>query len=182
MESDKLRSKHYVVIIRSLVMALLIFTKSALAYDAVDVLPKVRIGTADNKFKNTYQVAAVFERSAPRIFRAQRLEIAIGSVSTTRESESFVSVGPVWKLPSWNERTFLEFGFSPTFLSGSTFNGRDAGGRLHFTSSISVGIKLGRNKTSSISLRIQHMSNGGLHNTNPGLDMFGLEFSFRNFE
>lgn len=175
MKSEKSCSKNRTIIC-SLVVTILVVSKSALAYQAVDVLPNVRIGSADSKFNNTYQIAAVFELPVARLFRAQRLEVAIGSISTTQEGEAFISLGPVWRLQPWSENVFLDFGFSPTILSGSTFNGRDAGGNLHFTTSMSIGLRLGSSKASSISLRMQHISNGGLKSTNPGLDMLGLEF------
>lgn len=165
-----------------LVMSLLSVTTSVLANDTVNRLPKIRVGSASNKFDHTHQVAAVFDQSAPTFFRAHHLEVAIGSISTTQHSEAFISIGPVWRLRSWKKNAFLDFGFSPTYLSQSTFNGRDAGGNIHFTSSLSIGLKLGRNQSGSISLRVQHMSNGGLSSTNPGMDIIGLEFSLGEFQ
>ena len=159
-------------------LAIVVLMNSALAHGAGNIVPNIRMGMASDKFTDTYELAAVFELEAPTFLHARRAEIAIGSISTSQESAAFMSFGPVWRLPAWNEKMFLDIGFSPTILSGSTFNGRDAGGNFHFTSSLSIGAKLGRNETGSIALRIQHMSNGGLNNTNPGLDMVGLEFSF----
>ena len=36
----------------------------------------------------------------------------------------------------------------------------------------------GARENISVALRVQHTSNGGLSNTNPGLDMIGLSFAF----
>ncbi len=89
-----------------------------------------------------------------------------------------MSFGPVWRQPINSRFLFVELGFSPTVIAGSSFNGRDLGGNFHFTSSASIGATFGAREISSIALRIQHTSNAGLNNTNPGLDMIGLNFNF----
>ena len=137
-----------------------------------------RVSVAGDKFSDTWQVAATFHLRAPRRIRARRLELAVGTVSTSNEIILFVSFGPVWRLPITDRRLFVEIGFSPTFFAGSTFNHRDMGGNLHFTSSATFGTTFGARDASSISLRIQHTSNGGLNSTNPGLDMIGINFAF----
>ena len=89
-----------------------------------------------------------------------------------------MSLGPVWRLPINNRLPYVELGFSPTLLTGSSLNGRDLGGNFHFTSSISIGATFGTRQNISLALRVQHMSNGGLSSTNPGLDTIGLNFAF----
>lgn len=140
-----------------------------------------RVSVAGDKFSDTWQAAATFHLRAPRRIRAKRLELAVGTVSTSNETRPFVSFGPVWQIPTTNRRLFFELGFSPTLFAGSTFNNRDLGGNLHFTSSVTIGTTFGARDASSISLRIQHTSNGGLNNANPGMDMIGIDFAF-NFE
>ncbi len=136
-----------------------------------------RASVAGDKFSDTWQVAAVFELPAPRHIRARKLELVVGTTSTSNEVRPFVSLGPVWRLPLSRRRTFLELGFSPTFFAGSTFHNRNIGGNFHFTSSAAIGVLLGVNDDSSISLRIQHTSNGGLDSTNPGMDMVGINIA-----
>lgn len=140
-----------------------------------------RVSVAGDKFSGIWQAAATFHLRAPRRFRARQFELAVGTVATSNETRPFVSFGPVWRVPITNRRLFLELGFSPTVFGGSTFNKRDLGGNLHFTSSATVGTTLGARNASSISLRVQHTSNSGLNSTNPGMDMIGINFAF-NFE
>ena len=102
----------------------------------------------------------------------------MGTLSTSQENRLFVSLGPVWRLPINSRSLFVELGFSPTLLSGSSFNGRDVGGNFHFTSSAALGTTFGARDSVALSLRIQHMSNGSLRNTNPGMDMIGLNIAF----
>lgn len=138
-----------------------------------------RVMAAGDKFDGVHQYAVAFKIRPPRRLRARHLELAVGSVSSSTADRAFVSFGPVWRFPIAREAAFLEFGFSPTLLSGSEFGGRDLGGNFHFTSSISIGATFGRRQAIAVSLRAQHTSNGGLHDANPGIDMLGLNVSYR---
>ena len=106
------------------------------------------------------------------------MELAVGTISTTEVNQPFVSFGPVWRLPINSRRLFVQLGFSPTLLGGSTFHGRDLGGKFHFTSSATIGTTFGARDAVELALRIQHTSNGSIRNTNPGMDMIGLNLSF----
>lgn len=134
-----------------------------------------RLSVAGDKFDGVTQFAMAIELPAPVILLADRTELAFGALYAADGDEIFLAIGPVWRMPVFDRRLFVDVGIAPTWISGSTLNGRDLGGNLHFTSSISLGKQIGH-KT-FVSLRVQHMSNGGLSATNPGMDMVGLEFS-----
>jgi len=161
------------------VIAMISFTLNSSNARAATVAPTdYRVVTNYGKFDDTTQVAVAFRMRPPRRLRARHLELAIGAISTSQESRAFVSFGPVWRLPINGHSLFVELGFSPTLIAGSSFNGRDLGGNFHFTSSACVGAIFGARENISIALRVQHTSNGGLSGTNPGLDMIGLNFTF----
>lgn len=162
------------------VVALLSFEWNGANARAAGLRPTdYRIAAAGDKFDDTLQVAVAFRMRPPHRLRANRLDLAIGSISTSRENSAFVSMGPVWRLPLKRSALFVELGFSPTLIiGGSSFSGRDLGGNFHFTSSLAVGANFGRFDSVSVSLRAQHTSNGGLSNTNPGIDMIGVNFAF----
>jgi len=161
------------------VIALISFTLNSSNARAATAAPTdYRVVAASKKFEDTSQFAVAFRMRPPRRLRARHLELAIGAISTPQETKPFVSFGPVWRLPINRRLLFVELGFSPTLIAGSSFNGRDPGGNFHFTSSASVGATFGARENISIALRVQHTSNGGLSSTNPGLDMIGLNFAF----
>ena len=137
-----------------------------------------RIASAGDKFEGTRLYAVAFKMRPPRRLRARHLELAIGSFATSAENRTFISFGPVWRLPIARRSLFVDLGFSPTLIGGSTLNGRDLGGNFHFTSSVAIGVNVGRRQAVSLSLRAQHTSNGGLNDTNPGIDMFGINIAF----
>ena len=161
------------------VIAMIFFTlNNSNAWSATVAPTDYRVVAASGKFIDTTQFAVAFRMRPPRALRARHLELAMGAISTAQETRPFVSFGPVWRLPINSRSLFVEFGFSPTLIAGSSFNGRDLGGNFHFTSSASVGATFGARENISIALRVQHTSNGGLSSTNPGLDMIGLNFAF----
>ena len=163
-------------------MAMISFTLNGSNAQAANLMPTdYRLSTAGNNYADTWQLAVAFRIRPPRRIRAQHLELAVGTISTSQENRLFVSLGPVWRLPIRSRSLFVELGISPTVLGGSSFNGRDMGGNFHFTSSAAVGVTFGARDSMALALRIQHMSNGGLSSSNPGMDMIGLNFAF-NFK
>lgn len=164
------------------VIAMLSFSLNSSNARAADLAPAdYRVVTAGGEFNGTTQIAVAFQMRPPRRLRARHLELAVGVISTPEETRAFVSLGPVWRLPINNDSFFIDLGFSPTLISGSSLNGRDLGGNFHFTSSASIGTTFGASDNILLSLRVQHTSNGGLSSDNPGLDMIGLNISFNIF-
>ncbi len=148
---------------------------------AASVIPSdYRLATAGDKFSDTVQFAVAFKFRPPRRLRAKRMELVVGTIATSQESRLFVSLGPVWQLPIVNRSMFFELGISPTFIGGSSFKQQDMGGKFHFTSFAAVGARFGKRDALSLSLRVQHTSNGGLSSTNPGMDMIGITVGFNS--
>ena len=161
------------------VIAMISFSlNSSNAWAAIVAPTDYRVVAAGDKFADTTQFAVGFWMRPPRRLRARYLELTIGTISSSQESRVFVSLGPVWRLPIDSRSLFVELGFSPTLIAGSSFNGRDLGGNFQFTSSASIGATFGSREDISVALRIQHISNGGLSSTNPGMDMIGLNLTF----
>lgn len=169
------RSRHALL----LILAMLPIFLSGPGAHAADIRPAgFRAAKAVEQFDDVWQFAATYELRPPRRLRARHLELAVGALSSPADTRPFVSLGPVWEIPSRSRALFLELGFSVTLLGGSTFDGQDLGGNFHFTSSAAVGTRFGRQRAFALSLRFQHTSNGGLNSTNPGLDAVALNFTF----
>ena len=131
--------------------------------------------TGIGKFVDAGLFAPVFHVGAPRW--ASRFDVALGVISESSDNRAFVSVGPVWRWQKPSGRFYVEVGASPTLLAGSRFGDRDLGGIIYLTSSFAVGRTFGLRN--ALSLRIQHTSNGGLNDDNPGMDFVGLSFVHR---
>jgi hypothetical protein len=141
--------------------------------------PEVRIATTWRDVADVRLLAAAWFSRASSWTRASRIEIALGVVDGSGRARPFVSVGPVWRLNHPEAPAFVEIGFRPTALGGSSVGNEELGGNLHFTSSVAVGRDFDRGPLARIALRIQHLSNGGLRDRNPGLDLVGLNFVSR---
>ena len=99
----------------------------------------------------------------------------MGNIAGDVDNSPFLSYGPVWRWDAILGIGFVEFGFSPTYVGESRFsNERDLGGNFHFTSDVTLGTHFGRRDSVEFALRIQHISNGGLEEINPGLDLVGI--------
>lgn len=135
-----------------------------------------RVAIAGDQFSGTTQVAAVFHVQSWQLWGADRLELTVGVLGDGNRTRPVLSVAPVWHRAIGQSRYFLEFGIGPTLLGGSTFQGRDLGGNFHFTSALVFGAGIGRR--GFVALRLQHTSNGGLRDVNPGMEMLGITFGF----
>ena len=138
--------------------------------------PELRVATAyAGKFDADLFTVAWYV-GTPAWLRADRLELAAGVIVADDVSRPFAFAGPVWRAALGSRSPFVEFSFGPTVIGGSTVDGRDLGGNLHFRSAIAFGIAGGHGHAHEIAIRVEHVSNGGLQNHNPGLDSIGLSF------
>jgi len=186
--SGMLKSAIAAMMMSFLTIGLLLMSSLAFAEDRLfdltvpEYIPmEIRYGSTLGESVAIKQASFAFHAAAPRWLHANRLEFGFGALSRGEQSRLFVSLGPVWRwVPSTVEkRWFIDFGLSPTVLGGAKFDGNDLGGNLHLKSSLAVGRHFGARSASTISLRIQHMSNLGLNSTNPGVDMMVLSFTYR---
>lgn len=158
------------------------FLNSSNTRAAMRAQPEYHVAVANHKFEGIRQFDTSYKLRPPRRFRASYSEFVVGLISSSSESRAFVSIGPVWRRSNAGRSAFFEFRISPTLINGSSFSGRDLGGNFHFISSAAIGVKFGQHDSLSMSLRIQHMSNGGLSSTNPGIDMIGVNFVLNSFK
>lgn len=172
-QQKQARTNH--IRLMSFVTAIILMSQTC-AFGATFASPNTRISTAGDKFDGVVQIAAAFEVDQWRILRSHHMEVAIGPILSKSGNAAFISIGPVWRTPLIRDRFFADVGIAPTLLSASRHGNRNLGGHFHFTSFASFGMRFGRG--SALSLRIQHTSNGGIRDTNPGIDMLGLEFSY----
>lgn len=162
-------------------LLLVLFTlapRLAAAQSAVLVPGEMRIATGIDEFDGASHFAATLQLRPPRRLRSEYLEIAIGGIATSGTDRLMLAIGPVWQVPLHRDRIALKLGFSPTLIGGSTIEGRDLGGNFHFTSSAAIETRFGTHRQATLAFRFQHTSNGGLNDTNPGMDMVGVSFGY----
>ena len=115
------------------------------------------------------------------IWLPSTLDFTAGWLERGSDTASFISVGPSYRMhlnKSNLGRWFADFGAHPTYVSKSQFGGKPLGGKFFFTSYLGLGAYLDRQRKTSLLLRLQHTSNSGLSNCNPGVDMLGLTVSY----
>lgn len=119
-------------------------------------------------------------RLGQRLNLSTGFTVTSGAASQDSLSTTFVSAGPVARLsmPIRYGGWFVELGTSPTYLSDSTFVTGELGGELHFTSFIAVGGQIGKKNPLALSARFQHISNAGLRDRNPGVNLLGAQLTY----
>lgn len=106
------------------------------------------------------------------------VDLSAGGISAKAESGFVGTLGPSVELRYGKFPVVLEGGASPTWLSRYVFGPTDFGEPFQFTSHI--GLEWDVTKNFTVGLRFQHMSNAGLANPNPGLNigMLSARFNF----
>ena len=150
---------------------------SALQFESV----AMRNMTSYKKFEGLSQNAVVIKSRETRVKYLNRFEFSGGQLTDGETSSVFMSFGPAWRFNQRVARSglaFIEFGTSPTWISNDIFDNESLGGHVFFTSNVQLGVHFGYRRELTLSLRVHHISNGGINSTNPGTDMVGLEMSY----
>lgn len=106
------------------------------------------------------------------------LTLEAGRFTRNSQHRNFLSVGPALRLMQdrWSSRMFVDVGVSPTVIDGARYGNRDFGTSFNFSSHLGVGIRFSDRSDHFVKLRYEHISNGGINDTNPGIDLVGIDF------
>lgn len=107
-----------------------------------------------------------------------RLDLSAGWLGDSSQNAVVGTLGPTLVLGRTRWPVSLDGGFSPTYLSSHTFESKDLGTEIQFTSH--VGLNWDFAAHWRFSYRFQHMSNADLARENPGLNMnmFAVSYVF----
>jgi hypothetical protein len=104
---------------------------------------------------------------------AGQAQIGIAGLRVKGDSSTLFAAGPLLVVTSPTERWYGEVGSRAALLTNLSLGDVDLGYPLEFISHAEAGFILG-NRT-RLGFRIQHISNGGLGDRNPGLNLFSLQ-------
>ncbi len=142
-------------------IAMISFTLNGSNARAPSVMPSdYHLAAAADKFDDTWQSAGAFKMRPRRRLRAKRLELAMGTISTSQENRLLVSSGPMQRPLVIHEQNVVA-GLPNRLLA------RPARVVLQaFPGSLPANMKTGT---------------AGLGSTNPGMDMIRLNIAFNSF-
>ncbi len=103
--------------------------------------------------------------------------ISVGVLSSHADNSMIGTLGPVLTLNQSNSPIRLSLGTDVAFLSDDELGQDDFGGLIHFINHVGLNLQLSHNW--EVGYRFQHMSNAGLDEHNPGLDMHLLQLGYR---
>lgn len=87
------------------------------------------------------------------------------------------AMGPTVQYPLPADNWRLSLGIQPTLFSDYESDNRDLGGPFEFTSHI--GVRWQANPEWYVGARVQHTSNAGIYDNNPGINLFAVEIGSR---
>jgi hypothetical protein len=107
-----------------------------------------------------------------------QIDLSAGCLTSKGGHAAFVtSVGPALTIGYKDFPIVLEASCCPTFISLHDFGGIDMGSSFQFTSNI--GLRWYITPDFGIGYRFQHMSNGGVTDINPGMELHVVSVSWR---
>lgn len=106
-----------------------------------------------------------------------KFEAAVGILNYSGGDGCYARFGPQLELGFDDFPITFVIGSGPAYLSDHTYGGLDLGGRFQFISSI--GFDWALSESWSFGYRWQHISNAGVHDRNPGLNLNTLGFTYR---
>jgi len=109
----------------------------------------------------------------PGVLLTTHLETTAGALTWKGETGFVGSFGPEVALEFFKSRFWIRGGSSVTGLSENVYGDHDLGGPFQFTSHVGFGFRVIDHL--GIGYRFQHMSDAGIYNNNPGLNMHMLE-------
>jgi hypothetical protein len=106
------------------------------------------------------------------------LDLSAGWLGDSSQNAFVGTLGPTLVLGRARWPVSLEGGFSPTLLSSYTFELKNLGTDIQFTSHVGLNWDIAAHWR--LGYRFQHMSNADLSRDNPGLNMhlLGLSYCF----
>lgn len=157
------------------------FSRADIQLSAVGIRATESVNNVSGAHQHGVLLRFQVNSQSRRFWIPSSLDLTVGALESGADAGSFISFGPSYRFDMSKReagRWFVDFGVHPTWLTRTEFGGRELGGNFHFTSHLGLGAYLGQQKKTSILLRYQHTSNAGIDSPNPGLDMFGVAFSY----
>ncbi|MBK1829468.1 acyloxyacyl hydrolase [Verrucomicrobiaceae bacterium R5-34] len=106
-----------------------------------------------------------------------KFEGAVGALINEDDTAIYARIGPQLVLSSDALPLSLVASSGPAYLTDHTFENLDLGGGFQFISSIGFDWEI--NDHWSLGYRWNHISNAGIHDENPGLNLHTIGFSYQ---
>jgi len=145
-----------------------------------------RTGTSENEMRGSFNQYEIFiARALPldiiissKVALRPRMEVSIASLVGESKTGYYSTVGTITTVDFANNPISIEVGSSFTFLNKYEYEQVNIGGLFHFISHIGISLKLYQHIRTTF--RFQHMSNAGIRQPNPGinLNIWEINYSF----
>lgn len=144
---------------------------SATPVFAADVVLGIGYGEASSTASDTAAFQVELHSDPFREFRWGSVSTAV-IAQANNDGDVFVGVG-LSTLTNSTKDWFIEGSFAAGYYDAGS-SGTDLGGNLQFRSLIGVGYRV--SDSASVSLAVDHISNGGIEDLNPGRNSISLRY------
>jgi len=107
---------------------------------------------------------------------SSRFDLGATYLNASGNKGGMLAAGGDLVLGFWNGGLELEVGFRPTWMFDHTYGDDDFGGGMQFTSHVGLAINW---QNLVLNYRLQHTSNAGIYDDNPGLNLHMVGFGYR---
>jgi len=107
-------------------------------------------------------------------------EVCMGRWHSTPNDATQLTIAPSIRLQGRDGRWYADAGVGPSWI-GPAFNNGDKtfSTTFNFRTHLATGYRGGRNRQHDLSVRIEHFSNAGIEDPNPGLNLAGVRYTRR---
>lgn len=105
-----------------------------------------------------------------------RLDTGLGYLEAKGDVGGWLAFGGDLVLSAFADRFEVEGGFRPAVLFRDHYGKDDFGGPIHFATHLGLAVNFG---PVAVNYRFQHMSNAGIYDHNPGIDLHLIGLGYR---
>ena len=105
-----------------------------------------------------------------------RFDMGAGYLEAVNDEGGWLAAGGDLVLSLFDEQLELEAGFRPTWLTDYRYGADDFGGDTQFSSHAGLACKIDH---VTFNYRFQHISNAGIYDSNPGINLHLFAMGFR---
>lgn len=166
------------------IISLLILLPSVCLALAMTMEFGIRGGVDDASLEENYSSAEVYylrnlpwqKEIAPGVRVYTRLDVGATFLNGDSQDGGWLAAGGDIVFSLMDGAFELEAGWRPAWMFEHEYGGDNLGGGLQFISHAGASVNMGR---AAVNYRFQHISNAGLYDENPGLDMHVFGFGMR---
>lgn len=107
-------------------------------------------------------------------------EVCVGRWHATPNDATQLTIAPSIRLQGRDSRWYVDAGVGPSWIGPAFTHGdKTFSTTFNFRTHLATGYRMGHKRQHDLSVRIEHFSNAGIEEPNPGLNLGGVRYTRR---